>query len=272
MANKFLNWIDNITTDNVKTFENFSNNTQRINGFTPGTIISSSLVNSSLRQANLISCALMNIVATDNQTLDLRSSVEDVKAVMEEGLKNIKVNNSVNSDHSSTSDDATNAVNATKVVNAKVLKQASLNSLTQLSSFISSHHNIQEIVLADNIHNSLICKKFTLKASGITVEDNVLVQTRISHLFRISSLADGFASNDNNIFGYISPMINLYDEHTDPYIEQPGISILSCIIEGNNMYIRSLAAYVNNDELVFLYNSSTIDGEGIYDVDVYYFD
>ena len=51
------------------------------NGFVPGTAASSKKVNSALRQANLVVCALMEMVA-DN-TLDLTSSVADVKTALE---------------------------------------------------------------------------------------------------------------------------------------------------------------------------------------------
>lgn len=98
MANKFKEWVNIDNISNVQTYDEFSNDSQRNEGFKAGEIASSKRINSALRQANLVACALMNVVAPNNEDVDLTSSVSDVKTILENGLKDIKVNNAINSD------------------------------------------------------------------------------------------------------------------------------------------------------------------------------
>ena len=82
---KFIPWVSDgnvIENTNVYDYSNFSGvNSQSKNGFQSGNIISSTYMNSALRQANLVIAALME--CTGNNTLDLTSSVNDVKSVLQ---------------------------------------------------------------------------------------------------------------------------------------------------------------------------------------------
>jgi len=82
---KFIPWVSDgnvIENTNVYNYDNFNGiNSQSKNGFQSGNIISSTYVNSALRQANLVIAALME--CTGNNTLDLTSSVNDVKSALQ---------------------------------------------------------------------------------------------------------------------------------------------------------------------------------------------
>ena len=75
---KFVVWIDTPTDNNTITYEELEQ--VKVNGFVPNNIISASEVNSIIRQSNLVACALMNL--TSDNTLDYRSSVQDVQNVL----------------------------------------------------------------------------------------------------------------------------------------------------------------------------------------------
>lgn len=89
MANKFKVWVDQENINNTQTYSEFENDTQRRNGFEAGNPASAIRVNTGLRQANLVACGLMDAIAPDNQTLDHRSTREQVKTVITEGLKEV---------------------------------------------------------------------------------------------------------------------------------------------------------------------------------------
>lgn len=89
MSNKFVIWIDTpIANTNVQTYENFSTDAQRQNGFAAGQVASSIRMNTVLRQANLVACALMDIVAPDDNTVDFSSDRSAVSALLKSYFDN----------------------------------------------------------------------------------------------------------------------------------------------------------------------------------------
>lgn len=74
MANKFKLWVDDENINATQTYNDFDSDTQRAGGFVGGTPASAIRVNTALRQANLIACALMDVVAPNDNTIDFRSS------------------------------------------------------------------------------------------------------------------------------------------------------------------------------------------------------
>lgn len=98
MANKFKIWDENRT--NIQTYSEFDAEPQRQAGFTSGLQISSRIMNTALRQANLVVCALMNVIAPNDQTVDVNSSVNDVQQLIDTYLnglgRTITLNGSVN--------------------------------------------------------------------------------------------------------------------------------------------------------------------------------
>lgn len=87
MASKFKIWVDEDHLDNVQSYSAFEGDNQRKAGFLPGTPASSLRVNTALRQANLIACALMEIADPDG-TVDFRNNVNDVKDLITNYLTN----------------------------------------------------------------------------------------------------------------------------------------------------------------------------------------
>ena len=79
----FKIWIENpISGTNVVAPETFEDEDQRKNGFRAGTGASSILTNTALRQANLITCALMEAIGETANELGVLSSLNDVKTVI----------------------------------------------------------------------------------------------------------------------------------------------------------------------------------------------
>lgn len=73
---KFKVWIDS-PTDNTQDSTTFASDSQRVNGFAIGGVASSIRVNSALRQANLVTTAIIDTLIP-NTNLDLNSSVSDL--------------------------------------------------------------------------------------------------------------------------------------------------------------------------------------------------
>ena len=86
----FKIWIDNpIGGTNVVAPETFENDAQRQNGFKAGTPASSILVNTALRQSNLVTTALMEAIGTPANDLGALSSLNDVKTVINNNVLDI---------------------------------------------------------------------------------------------------------------------------------------------------------------------------------------
>lgn len=114
MANKFILWCEdeNATQD----YNTFVNDSQRQSGFQGGQPASAIRVNTALRQANLVSAALMNALLPDNQTLNYRNDIPTVANAINTALtskiQTTKVNNASNAD---------NATNVTTNINGKAI-------------------------------------------------------------------------------------------------------------------------------------------------------
>lgn len=108
---KFNIWVDDSHLNNVMSYDEFVADTQRTAGFTGGTPASSVRVNSALRQANLVACALMNIVDPGN-TVDFRSSVNSIQSLISTYLTTtLTVNKATNVDVSNLNTGANATVN-----------------------------------------------------------------------------------------------------------------------------------------------------------------
>lgn len=85
----FKIWIDNPIADtNVASSSTFEGNSERVNGFRAGTPASSMLVNTALRQANLVTTAFMNTIGTSADNLSVMSSLTDVENVIRNYMLN----------------------------------------------------------------------------------------------------------------------------------------------------------------------------------------
>ena len=89
MANKFVVWIPTPTVNtNIQSQATFASDEQTQGGFEAGQPASAIRVNTAIRQANLVACALMNVFIPDNNTLSVESSVGDLTTEL---LKHISV-------------------------------------------------------------------------------------------------------------------------------------------------------------------------------------
>ena len=85
----FKIWIDTpIAGTNVVSPSNFDSDSSRQNGFKAGEPASSSLVNTALRQANLVTTAIMENIGASANDLSVMSSLNDVKNVINDYMLN----------------------------------------------------------------------------------------------------------------------------------------------------------------------------------------
>lgn len=120
MASKFKIWVDDNHLDNVMSYSAFESDSQRTAGFTGGTPASSIRVNSAIRQANLIACALMEL-ADPTGTADFRSSVSSIQTLLSTYLTTkLKVANAVLADKATNADVTNLNTSANAVVNFKI--------------------------------------------------------------------------------------------------------------------------------------------------------
>ena len=89
MANKFYEWCED--TSNVESATDFNSDSERQTGFIGGTPAKATKVNTALRQANLIACALADVLIPNNQTLNVKSSRSDVTSALGNALSNLSV-------------------------------------------------------------------------------------------------------------------------------------------------------------------------------------
>lgn len=92
MSNKFQLWVeDNNLSGNVQAYSSFANDNQRKNGFHPGDPASSIRMNTILRQASLINCAIMNALDPNDDSTDYLSSLSTLNGIVKSGLNKQKV-------------------------------------------------------------------------------------------------------------------------------------------------------------------------------------
>ena len=165
MANRFILWAENGT--NIQSYTEFLNDDQRQAGFQSGTPASSSRVNTALRQANLVSAALMNALMPSDNTLDFTKDLETVTNAINTSLNtritNTVVNNSAN---------AENATNATNVVtDGNDKRQLTLNSDNTLT--INSNQQYASDVNVVTYHDHDVNKVVASNAGFVTLALNV---------------------------------------------------------------------------------------------------
>ena len=82
MATKFKVWVDSPSAGtNVQSMSDFSSDSQRQNGFAAGNAASAIRVNTALREATLITTAIMDTIAP-NSNVDVTSTVAQVKSAI----------------------------------------------------------------------------------------------------------------------------------------------------------------------------------------------
>lgn len=194
MASKFQIWVDNEHLDNVQSYASFENDSQRKAGFTPGTPASSVRVNSALRQANLIACALMEIVDPTG-TKDLRANVNDIKSLINSYLNttlttsnstnvttniNGKAINTIFETNGTTVKNATNAGNVSGSINGKAISSIFENNGTTVK-------NATRATNADVAGDSETLQGQDFNSDSINVfsgeEISKVVSKKIKHVF-----------------------------------------------------------------------------------------
>ena len=95
MATKFKVWVDTPSAGtNVQSMSDFSSDSQRQNGFAAGNAASAIRVNTALREATLITTAIMDTIAP-NSNVDVTSTVAQVKSAIATAFSNNKCINTI---------------------------------------------------------------------------------------------------------------------------------------------------------------------------------
>lgn len=178
MANNFKVWVDSGSSAAIMNSTTFAEDSQRTNGFSSGSIISSQHVNSALRQSNLVIAALMDIINDSN--LSLTSSVADVKTAWVNYFK-LTPDNTVNDDvvkftingqtYNKTIDNVSNASNAT---NVNITTETSNNNVvkfkvgngTGYNKTINDVANVTTTINGKNISDIFQSNGTTVKLAG----------------------------------------------------------------------------------------------------------
>lgn len=120
----FYVWIDSPSSASLPT--DFANLPDRKNGFISNTRSSAANVNAGLRQANLISVALMNALGLNIASYDYKSPVPSLTKAISDAILGIKVNNAVTADIALSTRDAGTQANDPSGI-AKVFTFANTN-------------------------------------------------------------------------------------------------------------------------------------------------
>lgn len=160
MATKFKVWIDNLVEGtNIQSYSDFVSDSQRSIGFSVGNVASSIRVNSALRQANLVTAALMDAILP-NSKLDLTSSVDEVKLEIEEVFDSFASNQDIK--NLSTKVDTVNTALENEITNRKdsdAILQTSISKLD--ANKLNMGLDITGILSASNTSITLTSDKIT---------------------------------------------------------------------------------------------------------------
>ena len=238
MANNFKVWVDSGSSAAIMNSTTFAEDSQRTNGFSSGSIISSQHVNSALRQSNLVIAALMDIINDSN--LSLTSSVADVKTAWVNYFK-LTPDATVNDDvvkftingqtYNKTIDNVSNASNATNVnittetSNNNVVKfkvgngtgyNKTINDVANVTTTINGK-NISDIFESNGttvknatnavLNNDNTYSGFTRDTNGILKIGNIIIPQKKIILNGNYVVNPGTSSNDI----YFSENLNIGD-------------------------------------------------------------
>lgn len=176
MSNKFKLWVDQNYVNNTQSYDAFLNDTQRQEGFKAGTPASAIRVNTTLRQSSLITCALMNVLAPNDNNVDFRSSVDAVSEVMTEGFTHISVGK-VNGLEIKRDDDGVLKIGDTIIPQKKVLWEGSFHPVSGWNPDVTISENVTE---NDNIEISFYLNNTSTGKKYFTVKMILIAQSSTS--------------------------------------------------------------------------------------------
>ena len=80
----WYNWVDDANITNIESEVEFQQEQQRLEGFKAGDVASARIVNTGLRQANLVACALMDSLGITDKSIE--NTVAQVSASITQAL------------------------------------------------------------------------------------------------------------------------------------------------------------------------------------------
>lgn len=241
MANKYQLWCEdaNATMD----YNTYVNDSQRQDGFQGGTPASATRVNTALRQANLVACALMNVVAPNDQTTDFRSSVNSVQTLIQNGLANIKVNN------------ASNADNVIYKGKGSAYKTTTVYSISDLDTFLQSNEAkfISMIAIPLN-YNAYTGNVLSITTTGITTEtSNVYLSGDYVFYSCKGSITNNRADNFMSIID--TPFASIGEANGLMHINSVSPTAITMTVTSigvkaqNTLFIAEANVQITNDDL-----------------------
>ena len=196
---KFRIWVDDSNLDKVMGFDQFDTDTQRQVGFTGGTPASSIRVNTALRQANLVACALMNLADTGN-TADFRSSVATVQSLLSNYISNTMVAYKATNADINNLNTENNAVVNFKIGNGTAYNKT-INNVANVTTSINNQ-NINTIFESNGttVKNATIATYASSDTSKGTIEERL---TRLGLREGVATFSSDALMNLNESRSYI---------------------------------------------------------------------
>lgn len=231
----FKVWIKdgNVTTNNTVDEQTWITDSadQRVNGFKAGTPASSKQVNTALRQANLVTSALMDQIVGNDSTLNFTSNVADVKAAINKYFTETLVAKT-----------AITAGNAIKINNLEI-KQDS-NGVLKIGDVIIP----QKKLISDISSNP---------QDEIILEETINAKDVLEVVYGLIVLKDGYWTG---LTGAISQKIYL---DTNKKIKQPIFNVNTYAVNSSGDNVTSLTLnvidmgfsyYPDTNKLSLMYN------------------
>lgn len=238
----FKIWIDTpIGGTNVVASEAFGNDTQRQNGFKAGTPASSILVNTALRQSNLVTTALMETIGESANDLSVLSTLDDVKNVINAYMLN----------SSSRTVEFTQESSRTNLISRETLSK----SLGKISRYFSDLDN----------PNVVGCQKANVANYASSDTSKGTIEERLTNLgFKTGSTTTGeftWSSTAQTYFDTTNSYINGYRQGNYVILEiylKPNksywgniFSMYTNLIQWNSAEIYRIFGPKNNQEIKF---------------------
>ena len=189
MASKFQIWVDDSHLNNVMDYSAFASDSQRQAGFTGGTPASSVRVNTALRQANLVACAMMNIVDPTG-TKDFTAKVSDIQTLI-----NTYLTTTLKTSQSTLADKATNADVTNLNTNANAIINFQIGNGTSFNKTINNVANV-----TTSINNKNITDIFESNGTTVKNSTNSINSTNATNAINATK---AIVNNDNSYSGFI---------------------------------------------------------------------
>ena len=250
MANKFYEWCEN--SANYENATTFSSDSERTSGFIAGTPAKASKVNTALRQANLIACALTDILIPNDTTNSVESTRANLKTALDTGLtskiQGVTTNNSVNVTTTINGKNISSIFESNGTTVKKATSATSASSATSATSATNAT-NVTTTINGKNISSIFESNGTTVKKASKLVYNDQNVNTGDICLYKVHISEDlddltTFLTNYGHLVTHLTISHGNFTGAISKRINIVGTSISYTINSSSN--INNNADYVYN--------------------------